>query len=47
VNARRAGWRGFNYDLESAGNRLILVAEGRLPIPRGSGELEGGQEILY
>jgi type II restriction enzyme len=32
VNARRAGWRGFNYDLEAAGSRLIHVTEGRLPL---------------
>lgn len=34
VNARRAGWQGFNYNMEVAGNRLILVTEGRLPAPR-------------
>lgn len=36
VNARRAGWRGFNYDLEVAGPRLIHVTEGRLPLARPS-----------
>ena len=32
VNAKRAGWRGFNYDLERAGPRLIHVTERRLPL---------------
>jgi hypothetical protein len=36
VNAKRAGWRGFNYDLESVGNRLIPVVQGRLPARRAS-----------
>jgi len=30
VNARRAGWQGFNYDLEAAQKRLIFVTEGTL-----------------
>lgn len=30
VNAKRAGWRGFNYDLDVVRDRLVLVAEGRL-----------------
>lgn len=37
VNAKRAGWRGFNYDLEAAQNRLILVTEGKLPKKREIG----------
>jgi hypothetical protein len=34
VNARRAGWQGFNDDLEAAGPRLIFVTEGRVPAKR-------------
>ncbi|HEY1607393.1 MAG TPA: DpnI domain-containing protein [Allosphingosinicella sp.] len=34
TGARRAGWRGFYYDLEVVRSRLILVAEGRLPVRR-------------
>lgn len=30
VNARRAGWQGFNYDLDAAKNRLIFVTEGEV-----------------
>ncbi len=36
VNARRAGWQGFHYDLETVGTRLIPVMEGRLPMRRAS-----------
>jgi hypothetical protein len=42
VNAKRAGWRGFNYDLEVAGPRLIHVTEGRLPLAR-----PGAADITY
>lgn len=38
VNARRAGWRGFYYDLEAAGPKLIFVMEGKLPKRRVKGE---------
>lgn len=44
VNARRAGWRGFNYDLEAARNRLIFVTEGTLPQRRPPTE---PQDIVY
>jgi len=32
--ARRAGWQGFYYDLGSVRDRLVLLAEGRLPVRR-------------
>lgn len=32
VNARRAGWQGFNYKLDTAKERLILLSEGTLPL---------------
>lgn len=32
--ARRKGWKGFKYDLGSVADRLVLVAEGRLPVRR-------------
>lgn len=32
--ARRAGWRGFYYDLGSVRDRLVLLVEGQLAIPR-------------
>jgi type II restriction enzyme len=34
VNAKRAGWQGFHYDLAAAGPRLIFVTEGRLAAER-------------
>jgi type II restriction enzyme len=34
VNAKRAGWQGFNYRLDTAKERLILIAEGTLPLRR-------------
>ena len=37
VHARRAGWQGFNYDLEAAGPRLIFITEGRIPAQRPQG----------
>jgi hypothetical protein len=42
VNAKRAGWRGFNYNLEAAGPRLIHVTEGRLPLAR-----PGAADVTY
>jgi hypothetical protein len=32
--ARRAGWQGFYYNLASVRDRLVLIAEGRLPVRR-------------
>lgn len=32
--ARRAGWQGFYYDLDSVRDRLVLIAEGRLAARR-------------
>jgi type II restriction enzyme len=34
ASARRAGWQGFHYSLASVRDRLVLVAEGRLPTRR-------------
>jgi type II restriction enzyme len=38
--ARRAGWQGFYYDLGAVRDRLVVVAEGRLPVrrPRAAAE---------
>jgi hypothetical protein len=49
VNAKRAGWQGFNYDLEAAGPRLIFVTEGRIPVRRASGEVidEPPEDVRY
>lgn len=44
VNARRAGWQGFYYDLAAAGPKLIFVMEGRLPKRRVKVEPEAGEE---
>ena len=35
--ARRAGWQGFLYDLAAVGDRLVRVAEGRIPVRRSRG----------
>lgn len=32
--ARRAGWQGFHYNLDSVRDRLVLIAEGRLAVRR-------------
>ena len=42
VNAKRAGWRGFTYDLEAARPRLIHVREGRLPLKQPKAE-----DVIY
>ena len=34
--ARRAGWQGFHYPLDSLRDRLIPIAEGRLPKRRAA-----------
>ena len=41
VNARRAGWQGFHYDLKAAQERLIFVTEGPLRPPRKKGVVYG------
>jgi type II restriction enzyme len=33
-SAKRAGWQGFHYHLDSLRDRLIPIAEGRLPARR-------------
>ncbi|HWT13228.1 MAG TPA: DpnI domain-containing protein [Allosphingosinicella sp.] len=49
VNARRAGWQGFNYDLEAAKERLIFVTAGTLPAKRPKAPDQGPdpQGVLY
>ena len=48
VNAGRAGWQGFNYDLEAAGPRLIFVTEGRIPVARSKpGALGPPKDVRY
>lgn len=44
VNAKRAGWRGFNYDLETVHNRMVMVADGVLPRRRTRGDVAGQQD---
>jgi type II restriction enzyme len=46
VNARRAGWQGFHYDLAAAGPKLIFVMEGKLPKRRAKGEAEEDKGAL-
>jgi Dam-replacing family len=40
--ARRAGWQGFYYDLDSVRDRLVLVAEGRLAARRPKPPVQPG-----
>jgi len=47
VNAKRAGWQGFNYDLEAAGPKLIFVTEGRIPGKRTAAASEAPDDFEY
>jgi hypothetical protein len=47
VNAKRAGWQGFHYDLEAAGPRLIFVTERRIPVKRTGAAEEAPADFEY
>jgi len=36
ATARKPGWEGFRYNLDVVRDRLVLLAEGRLPRPRSA-----------
>jgi hypothetical protein len=47
VNAKRAGWQGFHYDIEAAQNRLIFVTEGTLRPKKAAGAGEDPDLLIY